>query len=163
MHQQPILRLPPERRVQRLQKWLALWLAWFTAHALAVIAPELAARTLFDLFRHVRGLLLVRALYRVRPPRRPHRPRCYDPDWVVRRLTVRSMTGMALKRALRGRTAQQQCRALCNALANADRWVAHIARRLARRFTKLRRPRHPVFHAAPLAAAHALLRCADSS
>jgi hypothetical protein len=163
MQRKPILRLPPEHRVQRVQTWLARWLAWFAGHALAIVAPELAARCLADLAHLVRDVLMVRALHRVRPPERPHRPRCYDPHWRVRRLNFRSMAGMRLKRALRADTPAAQCEALCAVLKNAERCIAHIVRRLARRFTKLRRPRYPAPLCAALTAGAAAIACADTS
>jgi hypothetical protein len=163
MQRKPILHLPPEHRVRRVQTWLARWLAWLAAHALAVVAPELAARCLADLSHIVRDVLMVRALHRVRPPARPHRPRCYDPRWRVRRLSFRSMAGMRLKRALRGDTPAAQCEALCAMLRNPERWVVHIARRLARRFTKLRRPRYPAPPCAALSASATAIACADTS
>lgn len=162
--QRPItLPIASEHRLKRLQVWLAHWLAWIAAHALSLVAPEFAERCLSDFALAVRDVVVARALRRVRAPRPPHRPRCYDPLWRVRRVSARVIAGMRLKRALSGRTPAQRCQALRAVLRAAEHWVAHIARRLKRRFTKLRTPRHPAQPCAPLSAGAPVVAFADTS
>jgi hypothetical protein len=139
LHTAPALSLPTELRVNRLQKWLSLWLVWFVAHALAYIAPLHAAALLAQARRRTRNLLVVHALRRVTPPRQPPKPPCYDPARPCRRLRARVLVGHALNRALKARDAIAQARHLYAILANPERWIARIVRRLKRRYSKLRR------------------------
>jgi hypothetical protein len=122
-----------EQRLQRLSLWLALTVAWFVAHVLGAVAPEAAARLLAQHARSARLLLVARAVKRLgftaaRIPLRIER----------RRLTCRAVAGAALRHAFRQRTLAGRARALCAALADAERWIARIVRRLRRGFTKLR-------------------------
>lgn len=136
-------------RLSRLQKWLSLWLVWFVAHVLAHIAPPRAAAMLAQARRRTRILLLIHALRRVAPPAQPHKPRCYDPARTCRELDARVLVGHALNRALKAPGAIAQAQHLYAILANPERWIARIVRRLMRRYTKLRRaPRFE--HAIPL-------------
>ncbi len=125
-------RLPSEQRIQRLSLWLALTIAWFAAHVLAHLAPRAARGVLMEYARHARLLLLIRAVRAV-----SFRRGAMHAD--MRRLTCRAVFGGALRRALRKGALRDRIRALCAALAAPERWIAHIARRLQRGFTKLRR------------------------
>jgi hypothetical protein len=128
---------------------LSLWLVWFVAHLLAYIAPQRAAALLAQARRGTRVLLLLHALRRITPPRQPHKPRCYDPARPCRRLSARVIVGHALNRALKAPDAIAQAQHLYAILANPERWIARIVRRLNRRYTKLRRaPRFA--HSTPL-------------
>jgi hypothetical protein len=151
-----------DERLQRLCLWLALTVAWFAAHVLGAVAPEdplkrAAAVLLAQHGRIARNLLALRAVRRIgfKAPRRTSVP--VD----IRRLTARGVAGVALRRALRRHTLAGRTRALCALLAESERWIAHIARRLKRGFTKLRalpRPRRAHLRSiasAPLTAPHA--------
>jgi hypothetical protein len=155
--------LPTEHRLARLQTWLALTIAWFAAHVLALVAPNAAANELARLGRWTRLLIIVRALKRTSLPRTSNRPRCYDNHSRVRRLTDRRMAGAGLRRALKARSPQARARALYAALTYADAWIARLARRFTRRFTKLRRVRHRALTAPALCAACAMRDFADTS
>jgi hypothetical protein len=125
-------RLVSEQRLTRLSLWLALTVAWFAAHVLARLAPAAAARVLAGHARHARLLLVTRAARAV-----AFRRGAIHAD--MRRLTCRGAAGGALRRALRKGAPSERVRAIGNALAAPERWVAKIAKRLQRGFTKLRR------------------------
>jgi hypothetical protein len=139
LHIASVPTLPSALRLNRLQKWLSLWLVWFVTHVLAHIAPQRAAALLVQARRRTRSLLVVHALRRVTPPRQPPKPRCYDPARPCRRLRARVLVGHALNRALKAPDAIAQAQHLYAILANPERWIARIVRRLMRRYTKLRR------------------------
>lgn len=139
MHTAPAPTRLSALRLDRLQKWLSLWLVWFVAHVLAHIAPQRAAALLAQARRRTRILLLIHALRRVPPPPQPHKPRCYDLARPCRRLSARVIVGHALNRALKAPGAIAQAQHLNAILANPQRWIARIVRRLKRRYTKLRR------------------------
>jgi hypothetical protein len=139
LHIAPAPTLPTELRLNRLTKWLSLWLVWFVAHVLAHIAPRRAAALLAQARRRTRILLLLHALRRVAPPRQPQKPRCYDPARPCRRLRPRVLVGHALNRALKAPDAIAQAQHLYVILVHPERWIARIVRRLKRRYTKLRR------------------------
>jgi hypothetical protein len=124
--------LPSEQRLRRLSLWLALTIAWFAAHVLAPLAPRAARGVLTDYARNVRLLLVIRAVKAV-----AFRRGVVHAD--MRRLTCRAVAGPALRRALRKGALSQRARALFTALAAPERWIARIAKRLQRGFTKLRR------------------------
>jgi len=140
MNYNPTNALPSEHQFKRLQKWLTLTLVWFVAHVLATIAPAMAARCLADARRNARNLLLVRAFYHA-PRERVRWPEGYDPRERVEDVAPRQMAGLAFAQALSARGALAQCRALYAVLQNADVWIARIARRLRRGFTRLHRRR----------------------
>jgi hypothetical protein len=147
-----------DQRLQRLCLWLALTVAQFAAHVLGAVAPQMAARMLTEHADAARNLLILRAIRRVgiKPTRRRSSP------VEMRRILSRGVVGAALRRALRGRTRADRAHALCAVLADAERWIARIVRRLRRGFTKLRclpRPRRVRLRAiarAPLFALHAV-------
>ncbi len=124
--------LPSAQRLQRLSLWLALTIAWFAAHVLAHLAPRGARALLNEYARHARLLLVIRAVKAV-----AFRRGVVHAD--MRRLTCRAAAGAVLRRALRRGALSQRVRALCAALAAPERWIARIAQRLQRGFTKLRR------------------------
>ncbi len=128
--------LPTAQRLQRLGLWLALTVAWFAAHVLAHVAPRGARGLLNEYARHARLLLVIRAVKSV-----AFRRGVVHAD--MRRLTCRAAAGAVLRRALRRGALSQRARALCNALAEPERWIARIAKRLQRGFTKLRRQPSP--------------------
>ena len=163
MNYTPAEPLPSELCLQRLQQWMMLTLVRFAVHLLAVIAPDVAARCIAEMRGRLCTVMLVRAFRLVREPRPLGRADCDDRAWTLRDLRVRGMAGFVFMRALAGRGALEQSRALYAVLADADRWVAHLARRIARGFTKLRQPRHRSLRAPPPTPAHALPRCTDSS
>jgi hypothetical protein len=107
--------------------------------------------------RDARNVLALRAIRRIgfKAPRRGPIP--ID----IRRLTARGAAGAALRRAFRHKTLAGRARALCAMLAEPERWIAHIAKRLRRGFTRLRalpRPRRAQLRpiaCAPLSALHA--------
>jgi hypothetical protein len=124
--------LPSEQRLQRLSLWLALTIAWFAAHVLAHVAPRAAKGVLTQYARNARLLLVIRAV----------KAACFRRGVVhadMRRLTCRAAAGAVLRRALRNGALGQRARAICNALAEPERWIAQIAKRLQCGFTKLRR------------------------
>ncbi|MES1158948.1 MAG: hypothetical protein ABUL42_03540 [Terricaulis silvestris] len=124
--------LPSDQRLARLSLWLALTVAWFAANVLARIAPHAAALVLTEHARHARLLLVARAV----------KAAAFRRGFIhahMRRLTCRGVAGAALRRALRTGALNQRARAIAEALAAPERWIAHIVRRLKRRFTKLRR------------------------
>ncbi|HWA21545.1 MAG TPA: hypothetical protein VG735_04010, partial [Caulobacterales bacterium] len=121
-----------EQRLQRLSLWLALSVAWFAAHVIAHLAPCAAERMLTGYARHARLLLVVRAVRAA-----GFRRGAIHAD--MRRLLGRAVAGAALRRAWRAGPLSQRAGAICAALAAPERWVAHIAKRLQRGFTKLRR------------------------
>jgi hypothetical protein len=123
-----------DQRLQRLSLWLALTVAWFAAHVLGRIAPQAAARMLTQHAHGARILLTLRAVRRIGFKARRRGALPID----MRRLTSRGAAGAALRRALRKGTPSARAGALCAVLANAERWIAHIAHRLERGFTKLR-------------------------
>jgi hypothetical protein len=135
-----------EQRLQRLSLWLALTIAWFAAHVLGAIAPQMAARLLNQHAHSARLLLVARAVKRIgftaqHMPSRVER----------RRLTCRGVAGVLMRSALRRGTLSDRAQALCTALAEAERWIGYIARRLQRGFTKLRilpKPRRVYLRAA---------------
>lgn len=163
MNYTPAENLPSEHSLKRLQKWMMLTLIWFAAHVLAVMAPATAARWLREMRHNLRAVMLVRAFHRAPDPPLASHPGCYDRAWVTDTIRLRGMAGYKFMRALSGRGALEQSRALYAVLADAERWIDHLVRRLRRGFTRLVRPRG-VAHAAPqLAAAHVSLCAADSS
>lgn len=126
-----------ERRLQRLCLWLALVVAKLAGPVLSVIAPRALARLLDEYARNAAMLLVLRAVKRIgfKAPRRGPIP------VESRRFNARRVAGARLRRALRGwRASSVSDRILtfCAALAEAERWIAHITRRLRRGFTKLR-------------------------
>lgn len=135
---------PPitEQRLQRLCLWLALVVAKLAGRVLNVIAPRALARLLDEYARNAAMLLVLRAVKRIafKAPRRGPIP------VESRRLNVRRVAGARLRQALRSGVdrAKDRIRALCACLADAERWIAHIVRRLRRGFTKLRRLPRPV-------------------
>jgi hypothetical protein len=124
--------LPSAQRLQRLSLWLALTIAWFAAHVLAHVAPRAAKGVLSQYARNARLLLVIRAVKAV-----AFRRGAMHAD--MRRLTCRAAAGGVLRRALRKGALNQRVRALHAALAAPERWIAQIAKRLRRGFTKLRR------------------------
>jgi hypothetical protein len=136
-----------DQRIARLSLWLALTIAWFAAHVLARLAPRAAAEILSEHARHARLLLVARAVKAA-----AFRRGVIHAD--MRRLTCRAVAGAALRRALRTGPHARRARALCDALAAPERWLAHIVRRLRRGFTKLVRlpmPRRTRVHAIAIA------------
>ncbi len=127
--------LPSATRLARLTLWLALTTAWFAAHVLALFAPDAAKRRLAKYARWGQCVLIVRAMRRtpgLNVKWRKHtltRARC---------LTLRRMGGGALRRAFSGRSPAERARAIYAILTDPERWIAHVVRRLARRFSKLR-------------------------
>jgi hypothetical protein len=123
-----------------LSLWLTLTIAWFAAHVLAHVAPQAAARMLTQYARDAGVLLVVRALKQIIPPaaRRSHLPQD------IRRLTCRAVAGARLRRALHTGTLIERARAIADAVTNPERWVAHIVRRMQRRFTRMRRLPAPI-------------------
>jgi hypothetical protein len=132
MKHAPCPPLPSDQRLARLSLWLALTVAWFAAHVLAWIAPHAAVRILTDHARHARLLLVTRAVKAA-----AFRRGFIHAD--MRRLACRSVAGAALRRGLRTGALSQRARAIGEALAAPERWIAYIVRRLKRRFTKLGR------------------------
>jgi hypothetical protein len=120
-----------EHHLQRLCLWLALVVARLVAPVLNAIAPHAMARLLDDYARIARLLLVARAMQRVafKAPRFGPVPAAISEGW--RGPNVRRVAGANLRRALRG--------GLIACLAEAERWIAHLTRRLQRGLTKLRR------------------------
>jgi hypothetical protein len=129
-----------ERTLQRLCLWLALVVARLAAPVLNALAPRAAARLLDEYARMAAMLLVARAVARTRfkAPGRGRYPVQSRP------LNVRRVAGAQLRRALRSPQSADRARALCACVANAERWIAYIARRLRRGLTKLRRLPRPV-------------------
>lgn len=149
-----------EHRLQRLCLWLALVVARLAAPVLNVIAPRAMARLLDDYARIARLLLVARAIKRVafRAPRLGVIPADF------RRHTLRRIAGASLRRALRGpdrASLDDKVRALVACLAEAERWIAHLTRRLQRGLTKLRRLPRP--RQAPLRAVAMVVDCAPAA
>jgi hypothetical protein len=128
-----------EHRLQRLCLWLALVVARLAAPVLNAIARRALARQLNDYARIATLLLVARAIKRVafKAPRLGVIPQ------ESRRHTLRRVAGARLRRALRGcadrATLADRLSALCAVLAGAERWIAHLTRRLQHGLTKLRR------------------------
>lgn len=116
--------------------WLNLTLVWFAANVVALFAPHEAANELKRYARYALILLAVRALKRV-ALRKGHR-RAFSADR-FRRFTCRRTVGSALRRALRTGSLHERAGAIYAAMTAPERWIARIAARLKRRFTKLRR------------------------
>lgn len=128
-----------EQTLSRLCLWLALIAARLIAPALNAIAPRAAARLLDEYARIAAMLLVARAVKRI-AFKAPRLSPCWGRFPVERRrLNVRRVAGARLRRALRVVSRDDRARALCAVLAAAERWIAHITRRLQRGFTKLRR------------------------
>jgi hypothetical protein len=127
-----------DQRLQRLCLWLALTVARFAAHVLGAVAPQMAARMLAGHSHAARNLLILRAIrcVGIKPPKVAFWRGSSPVE--MRRIMSRGVGGPALRRALRGRTRADRANALCTVLADAERWIARIARRLKRGFTKLR-------------------------
>ncbi|MES1158535.1 MAG: hypothetical protein ABUL42_01440 [Terricaulis silvestris] len=121
------------QRLSRLSLWLRLTVSWFAAHVLALAAPQAAACFLAKHARDTRMLLVSRAVKAARF----RRGGVITAD--MRRLTSRGVAGVKLRRALHTGTFSQRARAICDALAAPDRWIAYIVKRLRRGFTKLQR------------------------
>jgi hypothetical protein len=127
--------------MSRLQRWLTLLLVWFVAHV-AAIAPRLARCWVQRARRRALLLLQIRAVMLIAPTLGPPSTlkRCYDPRSRRAELDGRRVAGAFLRRALRRSGPADTARAIYRALTeDAARWIAHIARRLRRCFTKLRR------------------------
>ena len=142
-----------DQRLQRLCLWLVLTIARFAAPLLNTLAPRAASRMLRQYTEIARLLIVARAVKRVafKAPRSGPIPEG------SRRYTTRRVAGAALRRALR-----QDVREV---LAEAERWIAHVTRRLQRGLTKLRllpKPRR-VRPIASVAAAFAPPLAADTS
>ena len=126
-------KLPTEHRLRRLQTWLGALLAWAAVHVVGQVAPSLVADWLKRQRRRAAILLVVRATKRFRIPayygceRRFHR--C-----VTHRVTIRRLAGCALRRALKAPTLAGEFAAIQRALADAERWIAHLLRRFAQLF-----------------------------
>jgi hypothetical protein len=145
-------------RLPRLALWLCLTVTWFVAHVLGRISPQAARRTL-NRYAGWACVLLAAGAMAARGPRRG-RPRPAD----GRRLTARCVAGPILRRALRRGTLAERAQAICAVLAAPDRWIAHIVRRLQRRFTKLGcLPRAPRACGAPGCGALSPRRAINSS
>jgi hypothetical protein len=126
------------RRVSRVSLWLCLTVTWFAAQVMARVAPSAARKVLTEYAYIARSLLVARALTHL-----DLRKRTVCVRGAIRRLTIRAVAGPALRRALRRGTLHARANAICAALASPERWIQRIARRLRRRFTKLRRPPAP--------------------
>lgn len=163
MNYTPAEDLPSEHSLKRLQKWMMLTLIWFAAHVLAVMAPATAARWLREMRHNLSVVMLVRAFHQAPEPAFAPHPGCYDRAWMTNMISLRGMAGIRFTRALSGRGALDQSRALYAVLADAERWIDHLVRRLRRGFTRLIRPQRVMMAAPQLAAAHVALRAADSS
>lgn len=121
-----------DQRLRRLSLWLALTVAWFAAHVLAHVAPREARRMLNEHAWGVRVLLLACAVRRVGLRQRVRT----SIPMRLRRITCRNVVGPALRRALRRGALAARARLIGAILATPERWIAHIARRLKRGFTK---------------------------
>lgn len=128
-----------ERTLQRLCLWLALVVARLVGPVLEALAPRAGARLLDEYARIAAMLFVARAVTRTRFKA----PRLGFIPMESRRLNVRRVAGAQLRRALCSPHRADRARALCTCLANAERWIAHIARRLRRGLTKLRRLPRP--------------------
>gem|GEM_PF-3601450 len=128
--------LPSGQRITRATTWLTLTIVWFTAHILALVAPNKARLQLAAYGRAVQWIFIAKALRQA--PALRAQPRSPHNFARTRTITLRRMTGSVLRRALRGHTAAERARAIYGALTNPNRPVAHMKRRLARRLTKLR-------------------------
>lgn len=106
---------------------------WLAAHVLTLFTPQEARRHLAYYARWACVLVLARALKRVRIVRLSWSKTKSTP----RRLTVRRACGADLRRAP---TPAEQARAIYTVLHEPERWITHLTRRIARRFTKLRNP-----------------------
>jgi hypothetical protein len=133
MNVAPRPHLVSAQRLLRLSLWLRLTVSWFAAHVLALTAPQAAACILAKHARDTRMLLVLRAVKAAGFRRRG----VITAD--MRRLTGRGVAGVKLRRELRTGTFSQRARAICDALAAPDRWIAYIVKRLRRGFTKLQR------------------------
>ncbi|MBL8535928.1 MAG: hypothetical protein JNM59_00835 [Hyphomonadaceae bacterium] len=113
-----------------------LTIAWFTAHVLAIVAPETAKREIARYARWATLLIVAQALARVPTPLTYPRPR-HDRR-PPRRLSARGMAGVSIRRALRGPTWVARLGAIRAAIKQPERMIARVMRRLRIRFTKLR-------------------------
>ncbi|MFT3728848.1 MAG: hypothetical protein QM759_13575 [Terricaulis sp.] len=126
--------------LQRLRRWILLWLKWFTAFLATAgeFAPftQQAERVAHSWLDHIeRGLLsviILRAFASIRtlqPPRHSSRRRKQRQHW-------RALIGSSLRRALRGRTLAERIAALSQ---NLEPLVARFIKRIPRGLTR-RRP-----------------------
>jgi hypothetical protein len=153
----------------RLLAWALLWLvkyAWFL-----VYGGDEAKRQLARHARLIANLIVVRASHRfaIGTKRHTHRPPAAPPGFVKRRcvntnLMRRAIIGAELRRRLRARGNGLRLTALINALFDLDAHANRVAKRMARRLTRLCPlvPARPPADAVFALAAPAPL-CADTS
>lgn len=136
---------PPisELRLQRIQRWMLLWLKWFAAFLTKAeaIAPfsrqarAIAHRWLNQIERVLTCVVAIRAAPHVRvtnAPKHATRPR-------TEHQLLRAVIGSAMRRSLRARDLRQRITALSQ---NVDALVARLLKRLPRGLTR-RRPIRP--------------------
>ncbi|WP_395648012.1 hypothetical protein [Terricaulis sp.] len=138
-----------DRTLTRLTLWALLWLAQILAWVAFDEGPgkSFIETQLRRIARAVESIILIRVLKRWRMRRRP-RP------WLPARPDAwrRAAVGSALRRALRGRDMDARLAALSTALANLDRWVAQLLRRLRHGLSR-RAPEHACAGETPLLSA----------
>jgi hypothetical protein len=127
-------------RAQRLLRWAALWLVWlafFIYEALdlePLHPPPWIRRWLKFAVRAVGLILIVSAAARMTPPSRTH----HRHGSLKRRGRARALIGGVLRRALRAKDVQSTLAALYAAIANPERHIARLMRRLRQGLTRLR-------------------------
>ena len=129
-----------EQRLQRLHRWILLWLKWFAAfltqaESIMPFSRQAAnvAHGWLDIIER-RVLLLITA--RVLPLLRPQQPPKHSPRRRKERQFQRAFVGEALRRALRAKDLRARIAKLSRDLAPL---VARLAKRLRRGLTR-RRP-----------------------
>jgi hypothetical protein len=146
---------PPitEHRLQRYQRWVLLWLKWFTAflretRAFAPFSDQaatIAHRWLDRIERILTGIVMLRAGPHVRAtntPKHSARRRIETHMW-------RAVIGSAMRRALRSKDLNQRIAALSQ---DVDALVARLLKRLPRGLTR-RRPHRTRRETRPIARA----------
>ncbi|WP_395646346.1 hypothetical protein [Terricaulis sp.] len=152
--------LVSDRTLTRLTLWALLWLAQILSWVAFEEGPgkSFIEAQLRRIARAVESIILIRVLKRWRMRRRP-RP------WLPARPDAwrRAAVGSALRRALRGRDIDARLIALSTALANLDRWVAQLMRRLRHGLSRRAPERASAGETPALADAFASALCADTS
>ena len=136
-HQRPI---PSELRLQRYQRWMLLWLRWFTAFldAVEAFAPLSAeARAIAHCWldrveRALISLVLLRVVPRIRARNSPRHSAYRRKEAAL----WRALVGSRLRQTLRAKDLRQRIAVLSQ---NIEPLVARLLRRIPRGLTR-RRP-----------------------
>lgn len=125
----------PTHRIQRLYRWLRVWVLWWLPAMAAwfVLVGRADARALDRIARGVCNIIYLQAIVRAKPPRRVVR---YGPRGRRRCFKLRHAQGARLRQAVRARDFATRVFKIVAFVRDAEAHIARQVRRLESGFRK---------------------------